>query len=311
MASFTVPCPKCVPFARLGLNSQTQQRNAPMVSYGSGLALKKSLSFGSSNAPNGIQCLNRKQFSVLKSQAKKNEAVTVENSAPVQANGPKVASPEEKVDHNGKPSGPSTSIDASSISAFINQVSDLVKLVDSRDIMELQLKQADCELVIRKKEALQPPPATVMAPVSQPYPYPYPTHPTPAPPPPVAASTPASPPPSKALPAPGKASTSSHPALKSPMAGTFYRSPAPGEPPFVKVGDKVQKGQVVCIIEAMKLMNEIEADQAGTITEIMAEDGKAVSLDTVFSLSLSPSLLTFCIISLTEMLICASCSLFL
>lgn len=108
------------------------------------------------------------------------------------------------------------------------------RLVDSRDIVELQLKQADCELMIRKKEALQPPPATVVSSVSQPLHYP--THPSlPPTPPPTAASAPASPPPSKALPSPGKASTSSHPPLKCPMAGTLYRSPAPGEPPFVKV----------------------------------------------------------------------------
>ncbi|TKY65112.1 Biotin carboxyl carrier protein of acetyl-CoA carboxylase 2 [Spatholobus suberectus] len=291
MESFTVPCPKCVvSFAHLGLNAQTPQRNAPKVSYRSALGLEKSLSFGSLSAPNRIQCLNRKQFPVWKFQAQAKEAVTVENSAPVQVNGPKVASPEEKDDHNGKPSGPSTLADASSISAFMNQVSDLVKLVDSRDIVELQLKQADCELMIRKKEALQPPPATFVAPVSQPFPYP--THPLPAAAPPVATSAPASPPPSKAAPAlppPGKASTSSHPPLKCPMAGTLYRSPAPGEPPFVKVGDKVQKGQVICIIEAMKLMNEIEADQSGTIAEVLAEDGKPVSVDTVLSFSLSPS----------------------
>ncbi|XP_034706420.1 biotin carboxyl carrier protein of acetyl-CoA carboxylase 2, chloroplastic-like isoform X1 [Vitis riparia] len=85
--------------------------------------------------------------------------------------------------------------------------------------------------------------------------------------------------PSLPPPAPAKTSESSHPPLKCPMAGTFYRSPGPGEPPFVMVGDKVQKGQVVCIIEAMKLMNEIEADQSGTMTEILAEDGKPVSID--------------------------------
>ncbi|RDX60550.1 Biotin carboxyl carrier protein of acetyl-CoA carboxylase 2, chloroplastic, partial [Mucuna pruriens] len=287
MASFTVPCPKCVvPFAHLGLNSQIQQRNAPLVSFRSGLGFNKSLSFGSLSAPNGIQCLNQKQFSEWKLQAQTNKAVTVENSAPVQVNGPKVAPLEEKDDHNGKPSGPSATADASSVSAFMNKVSDLVKLVDSRDIVELQLKQADFELMIRKKEALQPPPATVVAPVQ---PFSYPTQPLPAAPPAVATSSPGSPPPSKAAPAlaPPKASTSSHPPLKSPMAGTFYQSPAPTEPPFVKVGDKVQKGQVVCIIEAMKLMNEIEADHSGTVTEIIAEDGKPVSVDTVLSLSLS------------------------
>jgi len=61
------------------------------------------------------------------------------------------------------------------------------------------------------------------------------------------------------------------------MAGTLYRSPAPGEPPFVKVGDKVQKGQVVCIVEAMKLMNEIEADVAGEVKEFLLDDGGSVN----------------------------------
>ncbi|KAF7803062.1 Biotin carboxyl carrier protein of acetyl-CoA carboxylase 2, chloroplastic [Senna tora] len=226
-----------------------------------------------------MQCLNRKQFSGWKIQAQLNKA-TIENSAPVLATGSGASTSEEKDDKNGKPSGPSTLADASSISAFMTQVSDLVKLVDSRDIMELQIKQSDCELVIRKKEALQPPPATIIAPM--PPPMHYPTFPSQPPPAAAAATAPASPPPSKpapALPAPGKASTSSHPPLKCPMAGTFYRSPAPGEPPFVKVGDKVQKGQVICIIEAMKLMNEIEADQSGTITEILVDDGKPVSVD--------------------------------
>ncbi|KAK4436108.1 Biotin carboxyl carrier protein of acetyl-CoA carboxylase 1, chloroplastic [Sesamum alatum] len=164
-----------------------------------------------------------------------------------------------------------------SISEFISQVASIIKLVDSKDIVELQLKQLNCELLIRKEEALTPPPApitnvqlqtqpTVLAPVPTPSPVPTAT-PSPAP--------TRSPAPPKAQP-----SKSSHPPLKCPMAGTFYRSPAPGEPPFVKVGDKVQKGQVLCIIEAMKLMNEIEADQSGKILEILVEDGKPVSVDT-------------------------------
>lgn len=60
------------------------------------------------------------------------------------------------------------------------------------------------------------------------------------------------------------------------MSGTFYQSPAPGEPAFVKEGDQVTKGQTVCIIEAMKLMNEIEAEVSGTIVKIVAENGKPV-----------------------------------
>ena len=76
-------------------------------------------------------------------------------------------------------------------------------------------------------------------------------------------------------PAEEKAEVKGTPIL-SPMVGTFYSAPAPGAEPFVKVGDVVSKGQVVCIIEAMKLMNEIEAEVSGKITKILAEDGKPV-----------------------------------
>ena len=64
--------------------------------------------------------------------------------------------------------------------------------------------------------------------------------------------------------------------VKSPIVGTFYESPSPGAPAFVKIGDQVEVGQVLCIVEAMKLMNEIEADVAGTITAILVEDGSPV-----------------------------------
>jgi acetyl-CoA carboxylase biotin carboxyl carrier protein len=67
--------------------------------------------------------------------------------------------------------------------------------------------------------------------------------------------------------------------IKSPIVGTFYASPAPEKPPFVKVGDKVVKGQVVCIIESMKLMNEINSDFDGTVTEILVKDGEAVDFN--------------------------------
>jgi acetyl-CoA carboxylase biotin carboxyl carrier protein len=64
--------------------------------------------------------------------------------------------------------------------------------------------------------------------------------------------------------------------LKSPMVGTFYRSASPGAQPFVEIGDSVKKGQTVCIIEAMKLMNEIEADKDGVIAAVLAENGQPV-----------------------------------
>ncbi len=65
-------------------------------------------------------------------------------------------------------------------------------------------------------------------------------------------------------------------ALKSPMVGTFYRAPSPGAPPFVEVGQPVSKGQTLCIIEAMKLLNEIESDVAGTVKAILVENGQPV-----------------------------------
>uniref|UniRef100_A0A2P2J945 Biotin carboxyl carrier protein of acetyl-CoA carboxylase n=1 Tax=Rhizophora mucronata TaxID=61149 RepID=A0A2P2J945_RHIMU len=174
---------------------------------------------------------------------------------------------------------PSSFATEESISQFISQVSSLVKLVDSRDIVELQLKQFDCELIIRKKEALPQPPSPALAVMMS---SPPPQHAI-SPPPPAASAAASSSAPAVPLPTssppPAKSAKSSLPALKCPMAGTFYRSPAPGEPPFVKVGEKVQKGQVLCIIEAMKLMNEIEADQSGTLVEILVEDGKPVSVD--------------------------------
>lgn len=64
--------------------------------------------------------------------------------------------------------------------------------------------------------------------------------------------------------------------VPSPMVGTFYRAPAPGEAPFVEVGDRIRKGQTVCIIEAMKLMNEIEAEVSGQVMEIILQNGEAV-----------------------------------
>ncbi|XP_021603544.1 biotin carboxyl carrier protein of acetyl-CoA carboxylase 2, chloroplastic [Manihot esculenta] len=257
MTSLSVPCPKTSLAACVGSNSQNLRPNSTICFPPHSPTLV------------GFQWPDRKQSPVTKVQAQLNEVVATKpsNSAPIPSS--------EKKDE------PAESIlGASSISTFMAQVSDLVKLVDSRDITELQLKQLDCELIIRKKEALQQPPPT--APVIATLPHgqhatlasPTPAAPAFAPP----SSLP--PAPAPALPSPAKTSTSSHPPLKCPMAGTFYRSPAPGEPAFVKVGDKVQKGQVVCIIEAMKLMNEIEADQSGTIAEILVEDGKPVSVDT-------------------------------
>jgi acetyl-CoA carboxylase biotin carboxyl carrier protein len=90
-------------------------------------------------------------------------------------------------------------------------------------------------------------------------------------------SAPAAPPPSSAVPAPAEAPTAleGH-IVKSPMVGTFYRAGAPGAKPFVEVGDTVKVGQTICVIEAMKLMNEIEADKDGVVKAIMVENAQPV-----------------------------------
>lgn len=77
---------------------------------------------------------------------------------------------------------------------------------------------------------------------------------------------------------PSKPKHSGH-IVKSPMVGTLYRSPSPSSPPFVEVGQSVKKGDVICIIEAMKMMNQIEADKSGVIEAILSEDGQPVEFD--------------------------------
>jgi acetyl-CoA carboxylase biotin carboxyl carrier protein len=106
---------------------------------------------------------------------------------------------------------------------------------------------------------------------------------------PVAVGSPAPQAPASGPPVPGAASASqSAPAassglkdIKSPMVGTFYRAPEPGAEPYLKVGSRVTVGQTVCIIEAMKIMNEIEAEVAGVVREVLVEDTQPVEFGTV------------------------------
>ncbi|VUZ26787.1 Biotin carboxyl carrier protein of acetyl-CoA carboxylase [uncultured Comamonas sp.] len=77
------------------------------------------------------------------------------------------------------------------------------------------------------------------------------------------------------LPAPAAAAVTGH-QVKSPMVGTFYRASSPGAKPFIEIGAQVKEGDVLCIIEAMKILNEIEADKSGTVTRVLAENGQAV-----------------------------------
>jgi acetyl-CoA carboxylase biotin carboxyl carrier protein len=82
-------------------------------------------------------------------------------------------------------------------------------------------------------------------------------------------------PPMAAAPPPVAAAPAGH-MVKSPMVGTFYRSASPGAKAFVEIGSQVKEGETVCIIEAMKILNEIESDKTGTITQILCENGQAV-----------------------------------
>ncbi|KAL8217604.1 hypothetical protein R6Q57_020977 [Mikania cordata] len=274
MASFTVSCPKTSALFTDNTNPKQNpnHRNTSIVLFQSDLKSNRALIAGSSSI--GFQSSKRSHNDVMRVSAQVKETALEKslNSTPVS----------KKLEESLNMSSPDPIVpDAASITEFMNQVAGLVKLVDSRDIMELVLKQQSCEVLIRKKEALPQLPAGPMVMMQSPQPQPaYQS--LPPPPQAVPASSgiaPSASAPTPALPTPAKPK-SSHPPLKCPMAGTFYRSSAPGAPPFVKVGDKVQKGQVICIIEAMKLMNEIEADQSGTIVDILAKDGKPVSLDT-------------------------------
>lgn len=275
MASFPAPCPKSSSIIEAVLPNSKQYQHHPChhrsISFQSASISSSTLlaqSYHDQSRFPSFQGTSQSQSDAFKLNAQLND-VAVEKFS---------SSPVELDESEEKPAREYNIPDASSISAFMTQVADLIELVDSRDITELQLKQTDCELIIRKKEAL-PPPAPVYL-VQQPPSSQYMMPTQMAPPPPSSVSTP-SPQASAQMTPPVSAQPkkSSLPPLKCPMAGTLYRSPAPGAPPFIKVGDKVQKGQVVCIIEAMKLMNEIEADQSGTIVEILVDDGKPVSLD--------------------------------
>jgi acetyl-CoA carboxylase biotin carboxyl carrier protein len=165
----------------------------------------------------------------------------------------------------------------------LKELKEILQLLDEKEITEFELEEEGMKLRIRKAAA-GPPPST--APVL--------TQVVPAVLPAVTASPAAAPAPAAAAaPAPAVAEEAPEPAderlliVKSPIVGTFYRTPDPNSPPFVSVGDRVKPGQVLCIIEAMKLMNEIEAEVAGEVLKIHHETGQPVQYgDPLFSIRL-------------------------
>lgn len=149
-----------------------------------------------------------------------------------------------------------------------NELRELVAAIDQTDIAELTLKNTEFELTLRKPSALQPNVVLSATPSAAPV---VPSEPTVAAP--VVASTSSSTEPgTPSIPA----IDSSLVEITSPMVGTFYRSPAPDESAFVEVGDRIQSGQTVCIIEAMKLMNELEAEVSGEIIAILVENAEPI-----------------------------------
>ena len=139
----------------------------------------------------------------------------------------------------------------------IDEIKAIAEIVAANDLAELKLEHEGFTLEIKRGSA-----AVISAPVSM-------IAPAPAP---VAAPA-AAPAPAAAAPA---ADTAKRVTIDSPLVGTLYRAPSPEAAPFVKVGDKVTPDTVVCIVEAMKVMNEIKAEKSGVIRDILVENGSAV-----------------------------------
>jgi acetyl-CoA carboxylase biotin carboxyl carrier protein len=143
----------------------------------------------------------------------------------------------------------------------LRKLKTLIDLVAESDIAELEVTEGESKVRIVKSSAM-PQNQVVMMP-SQGAPTQFVPNAAPAPAPAAAPAVPAA------------AEPTGH-VVKSPMVGTFYRSSAPGNPPFIEVGQSVKEGDTLCIIEAMKLLNEIDADKSGTVTQILVENGQPV-----------------------------------
>ncbi len=158
----------------------------------------------------------------------------------------------------------------------LQDIQKLIAMLEKSNLSELELETGGMKIRLSRCPAPAPAPSPqfVMIPSGGQAPAPQSAPQDLAPPPSAAAPAPAA---GDASPATShRARAASEEEVKSPMVGTFYRSPAPGAEPFVKVGDRVRKGQTLCIIEAMKLMNEIECESDGVIVEILTENAQPV-----------------------------------
>jgi acetyl-CoA carboxylase biotin carboxyl carrier protein len=145
------------------------------------------------------------------------------------------------------------------------QIQELVKMINKSNISELSIEQDKFKITIKQKDNEVQQVITVPA--------------TMAPAPAVAAVTPAAAQATAAAAAPVPSKESNLVTIKSPMIGTFYRSAGPDKAPFVNIGDEVTSGKVVCIIEAMKLFNEIESEVSGKIVKVLVDDASPVEYD--------------------------------
>ena len=147
----------------------------------------------------------------------------------------------------------------------IRKVKKLIELLEESNIDEIEIHEGEESVRISRNKSSGAPVSYVSAPA------PMVSAPAPA-----AAPAPAS---TASEPPAASESVSTDNAVLSPMVGTFYRSPSPDASPFVEVGQTVRVGDVLCIVEAMKMMNQIEADRAGTVTAIHVADGEPVEFD--------------------------------
>lgn len=149
----------------------------------------------------------------------------------------------------------------------IKQIQDLIRFVSKSGVNEVAIEQKDFKITIKTNQA----PTYVTATV--------PVEPAPATNAIAAAATPVPTAPTTTTAPAAEADTSKYITIKSPMIGTFYRSASPEKPLFVNVGDEIKEGQVLCIIEAMKLFNEIESEVSGRIVKILTDNASPVEYD--------------------------------
>lgn len=148
----------------------------------------------------------------------------------------------------------------------LRKLKTLIDLVADSDIAELEVTEGESKVRIAKTSSVQGQPVVVQQPQALPQQYIQPSISIPQGGVPVEVAT-------------SESTTSAEPVgnvIKSPMVGTFYSAPAPGNPPYVEVGTAVKQGDTLCIIEAMKLLNEIEADTSGVVKQILVENGEPV-----------------------------------